>query len=206
MPWMYILACRNGALYVGKANNLHVRIGEHSGKIPTTRHSKFVQRHGFGRLVYFEHFQTESAALEREYALKHWHPMRYAGRKRYTPVRHYKDYLVCWFPSWKLEAFNSTSDDKALKERLTRGISDALPDFQPDGPEAWWAGEQQRKAAGTSDPLRAEQLRQKEEKYREAYPRSKLDEAPKRSWFSANWQLLLMPTIIALVFLFSLLQ
>lgn len=138
MPsWMYILECQNGAYYVGKANNLHYRIAEHSGHIASTRHSKYVQAKGFRRLVYFESFATERQALAREAALKHWHPKRYRWG-RTTPVREFKEYLVSNFPSWRLETFENTTNDAELIHLLASGEKMGQPQFSPMTPEVWW--------------------------------------------------------------------
>lgn len=135
--WMYILECGNGAYYVGKANNLHYRIDEHSGAIASARHSRYVKAKGFRRIVYFEEFSTERAALRREYSLKHWHPTRYV-RRDMTPVRAYKDYLVESFPEWKLAAFHEADDDESFRNRLRAGHATALPQFTPLDPTIWW--------------------------------------------------------------------
>ena len=48
--FIYILACSDGALYIGSAGNLAARQQQHDG----TNGAKFTRDHPGGRLVYFE--------------------------------------------------------------------------------------------------------------------------------------------------------
>lgn len=137
--WMYILECQDSSYYVGKANDLHFRMREHSGAVSSNRLSRYVSKRGFRRLVYYERFESEALALERESELKKWHPLRYS-RTRLTPVRAYKEYLVKNFPAWKLDAFHATVTDLELQWRLNAGGS---VDFVPQSPAAWWEADTQ---------------------------------------------------------------
>ena len=65
---VYIVRCRNGALYTGITNDLPKRIKTHnSGK--GALYTKFF---GPVRLVYQEPARNVSFALKREYAIKQW--------------------------------------------------------------------------------------------------------------------------------------
>lgn len=131
---MYIVRCQTGSYYVGKANDLHFRMREHSGAIPSNRLSRYVTKNGFDGLVYFEEFETSAQALKRESELKKWHPKRYL-RGHQTPIRAYKDYLVKNFPAWKVDAFHATTTDAELRRRLK---SREPMDFVPMAPGEWW--------------------------------------------------------------------
>ncbi|HEY9219398.1 MAG TPA: GIY-YIG nuclease family protein [Phenylobacterium sp.] len=67
--WIYILAReRNGTLYIGQTDNLNRRVWEHqTGAIPG-----FASKYGVKRLVYWEEYETRSAAFARERAMKKW--------------------------------------------------------------------------------------------------------------------------------------
>ena len=66
--FVYILACSDGALYIGSAGDLTARLEQHDG----TNGAKFTRDHPGGRLVYFEGpFQT-AISLRRERQLKRW--------------------------------------------------------------------------------------------------------------------------------------
>jgi len=65
---VYIVRCKNGALYTGITNDLPKRIQTHnSGK--GALYTKFF---GPVRLVYQEPARNVSIALKREYAIKQW--------------------------------------------------------------------------------------------------------------------------------------
>ena len=67
--YVYILASqRNGTLYIGHTDSISRRTWEHqSGEI-----SGFAAKYGVKRLVYYEVFETRSAAFRRERAMKKW--------------------------------------------------------------------------------------------------------------------------------------
>ena len=66
--FVYILACSDGALYVGSAGDLAVRLKQHGG----SQGVKFTRDHPGGRLVYFEGPLAIAVALHRERQLKRW--------------------------------------------------------------------------------------------------------------------------------------
>jgi putative endonuclease len=67
--WVYILTNRpNGILYTGVTRDLPARIWQHREGKP----SGFTRRYGLKRLVYCEHHETISAAIQRERNMKHW--------------------------------------------------------------------------------------------------------------------------------------
>ena len=67
--YVYILAsCRNGTLYVGITSNLHRRVWDHKQGIA----SKFTQRYGVDKLMYFEPHDDINVAIRREKSLKRW--------------------------------------------------------------------------------------------------------------------------------------
>jgi putative endonuclease len=67
--YVYILASqRNGTLYIGHTASLGRRTLEHqAGDTPS-----FVQKYGVTQLVYYESYQSRSAAFRRERAMKKW--------------------------------------------------------------------------------------------------------------------------------------
>ena len=66
--FVYIMASRSRALYVGVTNNLSRRVGEHKeGLIPG-----FTQRYKINRLVYYESTPDVRAAIAREKQIKRW--------------------------------------------------------------------------------------------------------------------------------------
>jgi putative endonuclease len=69
MFYVYLLASQHyGTLYVGCANDLARRIGEHKIKaVPG-----FTAKYGVDRLVWFEAHETLEAALAREHQIKRW--------------------------------------------------------------------------------------------------------------------------------------
>jgi putative endonuclease len=66
--FVYILACPDGALYVGSAGDLAVRLRQHGG----WQAVKFTRDHPGGRLVYFEGPLAIAVAVQRERQLKRW--------------------------------------------------------------------------------------------------------------------------------------
>ncbi len=84
--WLYILANRpGGALYVGVTNDLIRRVYEHrAGLVPG-----FTKRYDIKLLVYYEHYDTPAAAIQREKNIKHW-------------LREWKiDLIISMNPKWR---------------------------------------------------------------------------------------------------------
>ena len=67
--YVYILASRrNGTLYIGMTDDLSRRIYQHrTGEIPG-----FTRRYGVKLLVWYDVFDTRSAAFARERQMKEW--------------------------------------------------------------------------------------------------------------------------------------
>jgi putative endonuclease len=66
--FVYILFCSDGALYIGSASDLGLRLRQHGG----SEGAKFTRDHPGGRLVYSEGPFTMDGALRRERQLKRW--------------------------------------------------------------------------------------------------------------------------------------
>ena len=67
--YVYVLSNGpRGTLYVGVTSDLKKRVWEHKNKVV----SGFTERHGIGRLVYFEVFNSIEFAIRREKRLKRW--------------------------------------------------------------------------------------------------------------------------------------
>jgi putative endonuclease len=66
--FVYILACPDGAIYIGSAGDLSTRMEQHNG----TNGAKFTRDHTGGRLVYFEGPLPVLSAAKRERQLKRW--------------------------------------------------------------------------------------------------------------------------------------
>jgi putative endonuclease len=67
--WAYILTNQpRGTLYVGVTNDLVRRVFEHQEGLVRG----FTQRYKLKMLVYFEHYDTPNAAIQREKDIKHW--------------------------------------------------------------------------------------------------------------------------------------
>jgi putative endonuclease len=66
--FVYILICSDGALYIGSASDLGLRLRQHAG----SEEAEFTRDHPGGRLVYFEGPFTVEGALQRERQLKRW--------------------------------------------------------------------------------------------------------------------------------------
>jgi putative endonuclease len=67
--YVYIMTNRpNGTLYVGVTNDIGRRAYEHrEGLI-----EGFTKRYGLKRLVWYEHHETITGAIQREKNMKHW--------------------------------------------------------------------------------------------------------------------------------------
>ncbi len=68
MEWyVYILRCGDGTLYTGSTDNVEKRLAAHrAGK-----GAKYTRGRGPLELAYFERLPDKSAALRREYEIKH---------------------------------------------------------------------------------------------------------------------------------------
>ena len=67
--FVYIMSNKSHRLYVGWTIDLLQRVHQHKTK---TYANAFTARYNFDRLVWFEAFDSEEAALERERKMKHW--------------------------------------------------------------------------------------------------------------------------------------
>jgi predicted GIY-YIG superfamily endonuclease len=68
MWYVYILECKNGALYTGITNNLERRVKEHyRGK-----GGRFTQSFKVNKLLYSKIYPTKFQALKRETQIKGW--------------------------------------------------------------------------------------------------------------------------------------
>ena len=72
MYWVYIMANRNRALYVGSTSELVSRTAEH--RVGARR--GFTHRYTVNRLVYYEMTESAHAMVERERQLKGWRRAR----------------------------------------------------------------------------------------------------------------------------------
>jgi putative endonuclease len=66
--YVYILASRNGVLYIGLTNDLERRVCEHKQKLVPG----FTAKYNVDRLVYYEVFPTAADAINAEKKLKGW--------------------------------------------------------------------------------------------------------------------------------------
>ena len=66
--FVYILACPDGAIYVGSAGDVAKRLAEHGGP----KGAKFTRDHPGARLVYVEGPLAITLAVQRERQLKRW--------------------------------------------------------------------------------------------------------------------------------------
>jgi putative endonuclease len=81
--FVYILACSDGALYIGSASDLAVRTAQHG----TSKGAKFTRDHFGASLVYFEGpFPTEMA-VQRERQLKRWSRAKKLALIKNQPVQ-----------------------------------------------------------------------------------------------------------------------
>jgi putative endonuclease len=70
MPfWVYIQASKpRGTLYIGMTEDLVRRSREHAAG----RGSAFTRKYGVGTLVWYDRFETEAEARQREKTMKEW--------------------------------------------------------------------------------------------------------------------------------------
>ena len=67
--WVYLLTNKpRSTLYVGVTNDLVRRVWEHREGFV----KGFTSRYGLRMLVYFEHYDSPHAAIQREKNIKHW--------------------------------------------------------------------------------------------------------------------------------------
>ena len=83
--FVYILACSDGALYIGNAGDLPARLRQHGG----AKGAVFTRDHPGGRLVYFEGPFPVAIALQRERQLKRW-----SRAKKLALIQHQSAVLV----------------------------------------------------------------------------------------------------------------
>jgi len=87
--YTYVLKCDDGNLYVGSANNLRKRIGEHDdGRVGATAHRRPVV------LEYYEACRSESAARHREKQLKTGYGRAYLKRRLMGAVASHRKRLT----------------------------------------------------------------------------------------------------------------
>lgn len=64
--YTYVLRCGDGSLYTGWTNNLEKRVAAHSAG----RGAKYTKAHLPVELAYYEEFETQHEAMQREAAIK----------------------------------------------------------------------------------------------------------------------------------------
>lgn len=68
MPFVYILRCGDGSYYVGRTNDLRVRLSEHQAGVG----ANFTAVRRPVEMVYAEEHQTARQSEDRELQLKRW--------------------------------------------------------------------------------------------------------------------------------------
>jgi putative endonuclease len=66
MHFVYVVECRDGSLYTGYTTDVERRVGEHNDGTG----AKYTRGRGPVELVHVEEFESKSAAMSREYAVK----------------------------------------------------------------------------------------------------------------------------------------
>lgn len=66
--FVYILECLDGTYYTGMTWNLADRFDQHSSRLG----SKYTEKHGVKKLVYYEEFDNLESARLREKQVKNW--------------------------------------------------------------------------------------------------------------------------------------
>lgn len=66
--FVYIIECLDNTYYTGMTWNIIQRIEQHSSGLG----SKYTEKHGFKRLVYYEEFNNIENARTREKQIKNW--------------------------------------------------------------------------------------------------------------------------------------
>lgn len=108
--YVYIMASKNRAIYIGMGNNLHRRCWEHK----TEALGGFSKKYKTKQLVYFESFEDVRDAINREKQLKGWR------RSRKVALIESKN------PKWSdlsRDWFQSTSEVLRLRPRVVRAAS-----------------------------------------------------------------------------------
>ena len=90
--YIYIMASKSGTLYVGSTNNIISRVYEHKNGLL----EGFTKKYGCNRLLYYEIFETESEALNRELQIK-----KYNRKKKQSLIKlinpEWKDLTQDWY-------------------------------------------------------------------------------------------------------------
>ncbi len=68
MWYVYILECRNKALYTGVSNNIKRRFKDHQ----TGKGGHYTSYNKPARILYTERYQNKAEAKKREQQIKHW--------------------------------------------------------------------------------------------------------------------------------------
>jgi putative endonuclease len=68
MPFVHILQCADGSFYVGRTNDLRVRLEEHQSGVG----AGFTARRRPVEMVHAEEFAQDGAAANRKHQLKKW--------------------------------------------------------------------------------------------------------------------------------------
>lgn len=66
MHFVYVVECCDGSLYTGYTTDVERRVGEHNDGTG----AKYTRGRGPVELVHVEEFESKSAAMSREYAVK----------------------------------------------------------------------------------------------------------------------------------------
>ncbi len=66
--YVYILSNYSGTLYVGVTNDLERRVAQHRAKL----HAGFTKQYNIASLVYYEHTDQVTEAIQREKEIKAW--------------------------------------------------------------------------------------------------------------------------------------
>ena len=86
------MASKSGTLYVGSTNNIISRVYEHKNGLL----EGFTKKYGCNRLLYYEIFETESEALNRELQIK-----KYNRKKKQSLIKlinpEWKDLTQDWY-------------------------------------------------------------------------------------------------------------
>ncbi|GGD04232.1 hypothetical protein GCM10007216_38580 [Thalassobacillus devorans] len=64
--YVYMLKCNDGSLYTGYTNNLEQRLAKHE----RGKGAKYTRGRGPFELVYWESFETKTAAMRKEFQIK----------------------------------------------------------------------------------------------------------------------------------------
>jgi putative endonuclease len=85
MHYVYMMASESGTLYIGSTHNLARRVEEHK----TEAVDGFTKKYKCKKFIYYEEYEDELTAYERERQLKNWN-------------RRKKEHLIMGLnPEWK---------------------------------------------------------------------------------------------------------